>query len=131
MPIPYPNGLRDANGNWIHKPVHFQGTRFQMRCDFAEAHHGYYFAIVMPPGFWLITFAFYPAVLFGLILIANGIWWTWDDWVDQHPKQVMQYSPLYHSLVHRLYGKIYKYKAVRWLNSIVSAFFHLFRKDSS
>ena len=127
--VDYPDGLKDANGDWIHKPVHFfLGGYWTMRCCFAEAHHGYWGIGLVALGGYLL---FSPCLLVGLIgalLIAFGLWCIEDDFIDQHPTQVFKYKPLYHSYLHNAYGKFYKYKWVRKLNSIVSWFFHLFGK---
>jgi len=122
MPIPYPNG-DTAKGI---KPVWHFFWVYNMRLNWAESHHLYWGLGAMAIGAWLLS----VSIIAGSIVFLTGLWWALDD-LYQHHTQVYQYSPLYHSLVHRLYGKIYKYKAVRWLNSIVSAFFHLFRKEPS
>ena len=123
VPIPYPDGNK-AKG--INPVWHFFWI-YNMRLRWAESHHLYWGLGAMAIGSWLFLASH---VIAGLIIFLLGLWWALDD-LDQHHRQVYEYSPLHHSLVHRLYGKIYKYKAVQWLNNLASSFFHLFAKKNN
>jgi hypothetical protein len=115
---PYPNGLKDDNGDWIHRPVHsFLFGLWVMRCSFKEIHHGYEGMLLSMIGYILTLSINNLLVLIGWILIILGAYLFYDDFIKQHPRQVYQYKPLYHSPVHIWYGKhLYTNTFVRWLN---------------
>ena len=129
MNIAYPKGKRNPDGSWAIRPVH-NILGWKMRCSFAETHHGYYTFVLVPVGWWLVSYDSTLSKVTGMILVAFGIWCFVDDWYDQHHKQVLQFNPLYHSFLHNQFARIYKYKFVQKLTAAADAIFGwLFGKD--
>jgi hypothetical protein len=94
-PIPYPHGNSHLG---IH-PVHsFFG--FKVRMNIWEIHHGYIGIVLVAIGTYLLTIPNYFTVLAGEVSFLLGLYLIYDDFLIQHPMQVYDYDPLYHSPVH-------------------------------
>jgi|APSaa5957512622_1039677.scaffolds.fasta_scaffold111191_3 hypothetical protein len=90
---------------------------FKIRLNWRETHHGYYGAFLM-----LIS----PLCPYTAVILAIGLYLLGDD-TFQHHVQVKEYSPCYHSPVHRFiydYLKLYDRAWFRALNKFVDWLFH-------
>ena len=94
---------------------------FKMRINWYESHH-LYWGILASLGVIPMCMSTNRTIVFlGVYLFALGVYVAIDD-IYQHHRQVL--DPGYHSPVHNWYGRIYKYKLVRYLNDKVSGFIH-------
>ena len=143
--IRYPDGKKKSDGTWEITPV-YSILGWKLRLDWWQAHHGYWGFMGMAlsaygaiEAFKLYSFGVdhqYPTQEYiGLALIVVQVLaflvWTYvmlDDFYDQHPKQIYNFDPLYHSPVHYWYGRtLYKNSFIRWLNNAVSSIIHRFK----
>ena len=89
---------------------------------FPGVHHLYLGLILILIAFFILATGHNTIAI---ILFLCGLIAVIDDFY-QHFRQNSQ--PSYHSPLHRLYGKIYKYKIIQWLNRLADKLFGA-RKD--
>ena len=98
----------------------------KLRLNWAQTHHGYYGIVLilgsipgLSSGVLWVSIASYISFVIGAYLFADDMLW-------QHPKQVKQFNPCYHSPVHRFiydYLKLYDRKWYRKLNQFADWLF--------
>jgi len=117
----YPHGNAHLGINPVHS---FFGLKLRM--NLFEAHHGYFGIILMIIGAYLSINEHPATQIIGCFIFILGAYLAHDDFVDQHPKQVHEYDPLYHSPVHvYIYDTLHLYdnKYFRFLNNLVDKLF--------
>ena len=97
--------------------------KFKKQFWFPLFHHYYIGWFLLIVAFILLGYSF---VTMSLIVFMIGLLVLIDDYV-QHFIQTTR-DPKYHSPLHRLYGMIYKYRIIQWLNRLADKLFGA-RKD--
>jgi|SaaInl7_200m_RNA_FD_contig_21_1667912_length_790_multi_11_in_0_out_0_2 hypothetical protein len=126
MAIPYQKGVKNTDGSWKIRPVHYI-LFFSVRMSFFETHHLYWGIIATYLGFEMLFSSVFLLPVFGFYVTGLGIWTAIDD-LYQHNRQVYEYDPLYHSPIHKWYGTtLWSFGWIRALNKFSDWVFGLFK----